>query len=214
MRPEAVPGVPYPKRAAGGGEGRGARTRRAILDAAIARFGREGYRATSVAQIARDADVSATAAYAYFAGKEALFLAAVDEDAAAVISEGMVTALVELTTPDWPQKVLAMLVDAVDRHALAGRLLRGLEPDVTMRVLDMPALADLRKLGAARLQAGQVDGTVRADVEPAEIADGMVNIMLALLMSVVQLGSAASQARDSVAAVLQAAIRPHGPKTD
>ena len=68
---------------------KGEQTRRAILDAAIARFGREGYRATSVADIARDAGVGGTVAYAYFPNKEALFLAAIDEDAAAVISEGL-----------------------------------------------------------------------------------------------------------------------------
>ena len=59
--------------------------------AAIARFGRDGYRSTSVADIARDAGVGGTAAYAYFASKEALFLAAIDEDAAGVINEGLVS---------------------------------------------------------------------------------------------------------------------------
>ena len=62
---------------------KGEQTRQAILDAAIARFGRDGYRATSVADIARDAGVGGTVAYAYFPNKEALFLAAIDEDAAA-----------------------------------------------------------------------------------------------------------------------------------
>ena len=52
---------------------KGAQTREAILRAAIVRFGREGYRATSVADIARDASVGGTVAYAYFADKEALF---------------------------------------------------------------------------------------------------------------------------------------------
>ena len=64
-------------------------TRRAILAAAIERFGRDGYRSTSVADIARDAAVSGTAAYAHFPNKEALFLAAMDTDAAAVIGEGL-----------------------------------------------------------------------------------------------------------------------------
>ena len=46
-------------------------TRTTILEAAIARFGRDGYRATSVADIARDAGVGGTVAYAYFPNKEA-----------------------------------------------------------------------------------------------------------------------------------------------
>ena len=72
---------------------KGAQTRAAILDAAIVRFGRDGYRATSVADIARDAGVGGTVAYAYFPNKEALFLAALDEDAANVIHEGVTTVL-------------------------------------------------------------------------------------------------------------------------
>ena len=55
---------------------KGEQTRRAILRAAITRFGRDGFRATSVADIARDAGVGGTVAYAYYPNKEALFLAA------------------------------------------------------------------------------------------------------------------------------------------
>ena len=66
-----------------GASSKGAQTRQHILAAAIARFGRDGFRSTSVADIARDAGVGGTVAYAYFPNKEALFLAAVDEDAAA-----------------------------------------------------------------------------------------------------------------------------------
>ena len=189
--------------------GRGAQTRRAILDAAIARFGREGFRATSVADIARDAGMSGTAAYAYFAGKEALFLAAVDEDAAAVIREGLSSVLGRSGVPDWPQVVLGTLVEAVERHPLARRLLAGLEPEVTVRVLDIPALAELRKLAAERLRSEQLAGLARGDVDPAVIADGVVAIVLSLLMSIVQLGSeAAAQYGESVAAVLSAAMTP------
>jgi AcrR family transcriptional regulator len=45
-------------------ETKGAQTRRAILEAAVTRFGRDGYRATSVADITRDAGVGGTVAYA------------------------------------------------------------------------------------------------------------------------------------------------------
>src|ERR1700678_3366157 len=80
---------------------KGSQTRRAILDAAIARFGREGYRSTSVADIARDAAVGGTVAYAYFPSKEALFLAAVDEDAAGVITQGLSTVLEDPRVLNW-----------------------------------------------------------------------------------------------------------------
>ena len=186
---------------------KGAETRQAILEAAIVRFGRDGYRATSVADIARDASVSGTAAYAYFADKEALFLAAIDEDAAAVIHEGLSTIFEEAGRPDWRQALLFTLVGAVERHPLAQRLLAGLEPDVTARVLEIPALNDLRKACAERLAAEQLAGTVRHDIDPAIIGNGIVAMMLSLLMSVVQLGTEAAGAyADDVAAVFEAAL--------
>src|ERR1700734_2036287 len=116
---------------------KGAQTRRAILDAAIIRFGREGYRSTSVADIARDAMVGGTVAYAYFPGKEALFLAAVDEDAAAVIQEGVTSIIQDANLGNWRDTLIFTLVEAVEHHPLTKRLLAGLEPEVTHRVLEI-----------------------------------------------------------------------------
>lgn len=192
--------------------GKGAQTRRAVLDAATARFGREGFRATSVADIARDAGVGGTVPYAYFPGKEALFLAALDEDAAAVIEEGLRNVVVGGEFPDiadWRQTLIFTLVEAVDHHPLARRMLAGLEPDVTDRVLEIPALAELRKACVDRLQHEQLAGTVRADIDAVTIANGMVAIILSLLMSVVQLGTAAAATYGyDVAAVFEAALAP------
>jgi AcrR family transcriptional regulator len=185
---------------------KGVQTRAAILDAAILRFGRDGYRATAVADIARDAGVGGTVAYAYFPNKEALFLAAVDEDAAAVIHGGL-SSVLGATAEDWLQTLIFTLVGAVERHPLARRLLAGLEPEVTDRVLEIPALAELRKACAERLRSEQLAGSVRSDIDPVSIANGVVAIVLSLLMSVTQLGSGAIAAygRD-VAAVFEAAL--------
>lgn len=186
---------------------KGEQTRSAILRAAIARFGREGYRATSVADIARDAGVGGTVAYAYFPNKEALFLAAVDEDAAAVIRDGLLSVMAKPTVEDWRQTLIFTLIGAVEHHPLARRLLAGLEPEVTQRVLEIPALADLRKVCAERLRAEQLNGTVRSDIDPVTIANGVVSIVLSLLMSVTQVGPEAAAAYGAdVAAVFSAAI--------
>jgi AcrR family transcriptional regulator len=196
------------------GASKGAQTRQAILDAAIARFGREGYRATSVADIARDASLGGTVAYAYFADKEALFLAALDEDAAAVIHEGLSSVFEKKELPDWRQALLFTLVSAVQRHPLARRLLAGLEPEVTDRVLEIPALTELRKACAERLRAEQLAGKVRSDIDPVVIANGIVAIVLSLLMSVVQLGpEAAGPYGDDVAAVFEAALDRTPPRS-
>jgi AcrR family transcriptional regulator len=191
---------------------KGEQTRRAVLDAAIARFGRDGFRATSVADIARDARVGGTVAYAYFTDKEALFLAAIDEDAAGVIEEGVSHLLQGDEHHEWRRTLIFTLLAALDRHPLARRMLAGLEPEVTIRVLDIPALAELRKACAERLRSEQAAGFVRVDIDPVAIANGMVAVLLSLLMSVVQLGAdAARPYADDVAAVFEAALDPMPP---
>ena len=188
---------------------KGEQTRQAILDAAVARFGRDGYRATSVADIARDAAVGGTVAYAYFPNKEALFLAAVDEDAAQVIHEGLSSLLDDGDDHDWRENLIFALVDAVDHHPLARRLLAGLEPDVTDRVLEIPALAELRKAVVERLRAEQAAGSVRDDIDAVSVGNGLVSIVLSLLTSVVQVGGdVAAPYSDDVRAVFEAALAP------
>jgi len=191
---------------------KGEQTRRAVLDAAIARFGREGYRATSVADIARDAAVGGTVAYAYFPNKEALFLAALDEDAAAVMHEGLARILEDPHARHWRETLILTLVDAVERHPLARRVLSGLEPDATDRVIEIPAMLELRKGVGERLRADQLAGLVRPDIDPVAVGNGAVTIILSLLMSVLQFG------RDGVAvygpdvlAVFEAALEPRTP---
>jgi AcrR family transcriptional regulator len=188
--------------------GKGEATRRSILRAAIARFGRDGYRATSVADIARDAGVGGTVAYAYFPNKEALFLAAIDDDAAALISKGL-DHVVLADTADWRETLVFFVARAVDDHPLARRLLAGLEPEVTERVLGIPALADLRRACADRLREEQAAGVVRPDIDPDVIANGIVALVLSLLMSVTQVGTAAASLyAGDVAAVFRAALDP------
>ena len=99
------------------------------------------------------------------------------------------------------------LVESVRRHQLAARILANLEPDVTDRVVDLPALAELRKAVADRLTAEQLDGTVRSDIDPMVVGSGMVSILLSLLMTITQLGEHAplDQAADIIA-VFQAAL--------
>jgi len=187
--------------------GRGEQTRRAVLNAAIARFGREGYRSTSVANITRDASVGGTVAYAYFPNKEALFVAAVDEDAAGVIGAGLSNLNAYLEGGNWLQTLISELLAAVEQHPLARRLLAGLEPDVTVRVLEIPALGELRRSCIERLRSGQALGTVRTDIDPAVVGRGIVALILSLLMSMVQLGSDAAEAYAyDVAAVFDAAL--------
>lgn len=188
---------------------KGARTRDAILAAAIERFGRDGYRATSVADIARDAQVGGSVAYAYFPNKESLFLAALDEDAAQAIREGVSHLLVEGGHERWHASLIPTLVEALNRHPLARRVVTGLEPTVTDRVSEIPAMGELRQAVGARLRADQALGRVRRDIDPTPIGNGIVTITMALLMGALQVGvGALADLGDDVWAVFSAALEP------
>jgi len=190
---------------------KGDRTRQALLDAAVVRFAREGYRGTSVADLCRDAGLSTTASYPYFANKEALFIAAVDEDVAGLIDDAVSLVVIAEDPEQWGRVIMRALVAHVDAHPLAGRILRGLEPDFTMRLLHIPALLELRKTVTELIRVQQMDGGVRQDIDPGRTAGGMVVIVISLLMATMQTGvdgGGYELVASDVESVLHAATRP------
>jgi AcrR family transcriptional regulator len=178
------------------GQGRGERTRAAVLQAAIERFGRDGYRSTSVLAIARDAGVGSTAAYSYFPTKEAWFLAAVDEDVAGVVEETFGGVSDEPHSPQWPGRTLAVAMASLGRHPLARRVLAGNEPEVAHRITGTPALAEARKSLAEQLRAEQEKGAVRCDISADDLAGGLTGIMISLLASGVRVSRDDARRRD------------------
>jgi AcrR family transcriptional regulator len=190
---------------------KGDRTRQALLDAAIVRFAREGYRGTSVADVCRDGGLSTTASYPYFANKEALFVASVDEDVAGLIADAVSLVAIDDQPDSWGSMLMQALVDHMQGHPLAGRIVKGLEPDFTMRLLHIPALQELRKTVTELIRHEQTVGRVRQDIDPGPTANGMVVIVISLLMATMQTGGDAegyTQVADDVESVLQAATRP------
>ncbi|HEX6311541.1 MAG TPA: TetR/AcrR family transcriptional regulator [Acidimicrobiia bacterium] len=188
--------------------GKGERTRARLLEIAVRRFAADGYRRTSVSDVARDAGLTPAAVYAYFAGKEALFKAAVDADAGALIEKASAVAAGQNVRGEFALRV-AELVARLGEHPLARRVLAGQEPEVVGRLLDLPSLAALTAGFADQLAAGQAAGEVRADVDPGAVAMGMEAIVLCLLMGVVQAGvDPGSEMGAAVAEVLDAALRP------
>jgi AcrR family transcriptional regulator len=190
---------------------KGDRTRQALLYAAIARFAREGYRGTSVADVCRDAGLSTTASYPYFANKEALFVAAVDEDVAGLIDDAVSFVIIDEDPEQWGGVIMRALVAHVGAHPLAGRILRGLEPEFTMRLLHIPALQELRKTVSELIRGQQMAGGVRQDIDPGQTASGMVVIVISLLMATMQTGAddgGYELVAADVESVLHAATRP------
>jgi AcrR family transcriptional regulator len=187
---------------------KGRATRQAILDAATQRFGRDGYKATSLADIARDAGIGGSAIYPYFENKKALFAQALDDDVTAIINEAVSSVL----TPgddSWRETLVGSLLDSMAQHPLAKRVLAGVEQEETIPVIDLPALAELRSAVAERLRSDQAAGRARSDIDPVLLADGGVTIFLSMLMSVVQLGTnTIARSGPGVMAVIAAALDP------
>jgi AcrR family transcriptional regulator len=164
------------------------RTRQAILERAIERFGRDGFRATSVADISRDAEVSGSLAYAYFKDKEDLFVASVNHDAALLIREGTVNLLAGELSSGPELDAFGDLLDAMDRHPLTKRILAGQEPFVTHLLLELDAVDDAAAKAADRLTEGQEAGVVRADIDPKVAGRAGVNLWIVAMMAAAQFG--------------------------
>jgi AcrR family transcriptional regulator len=187
---------------------KGDRTRKLLLEIAVRRFARDGFRRTSVSDIAREANLSPAAVYAYFPSKEALFEAAVDLDAGALIDRVRV-AIEGTPVRDREAVILTELADKVTEHPLAARVLSGLEPEVIDRVLDLPSLREFNAQIASDIADAQAAGEVRTDVDPGVMADGFEAIVLTLLMGFLQ-ARVATDSRLSIGAlaILDAALRP------
>lgn len=188
------------------GTTKGERTQAKILESAVERFGANGFRPTSVAAIARDAGVSAAAPFAYWSSKEALFDAAVDQDAHAVIDE--LLAGIDGVDPSLWLTLVNRLVAILQRHPLARRVLAGQEPDVIDRVLELSAFTELRELLAAVIAEEQAAGITRTDLDPHRAAIGIESIVLSITMALLQLKEPPNPERElGVAEILLAAFR-------
>ncbi len=187
---------------------KGERTRRRLLELAVDAFGRQGFRATSVSEIARAAGLTQATVYAYFDSKQALFVDAVNADATALTTEAR--ARVEPgPVGDAALSFLVAMFEGVQRHPLARRVLAGLEPDVLEHLLDLPAIYLATDELVAALNAAQGRGEVRTDIDPETIAAGIEAIVLSVLIATVQVGNLGPARRQAgVVAAFDAMLNP------
>jgi AcrR family transcriptional regulator len=189
-------------------ETKGGRTRRRLLELAIERFGERGYRATSVSEVARSAGLTQAAVYAYFDGKESLFDAAVDADTEAVVNE-IRSRLEGVGARMLLPSFLMAAIACIDDHPLVRRVLDGEEKAALTRLLNLPALERLAAWLGDELHQGQVEGTVRDDIDARTVADGAETLLLGLLMAVIQVGGTHENRRQiGVLSLFDAALRP------
>src|SRR2546430_16032178 len=129
--------------------GKGERTRRRLLDIAVQRSAADGSRRTSVSDIAREAGLPPAAAYAYFAGKEGLFQAAVDADAGALIEAARSAAAEGASAREQLFLFVGELRERVDEHPLARRGVSRREAPGVARPLSTPSPVGLPAAPAA-----------------------------------------------------------------
>ena len=73
-----------------------------------------------MADVCRDAGLSTTASYPYFANKEALFIEAVDEDVAALIDDAVSLVVIDEDPEQWGRVIMRALVAHVESHPSGG----------------------------------------------------------------------------------------------
>jgi AcrR family transcriptional regulator len=190
---------------------KGERTRLRLLELAIERFGERGYRATSVSEIARAAGLTQAAAYAYFPSKEALFDAAVDTDAAALVTDAENRAA-DLPVGQLVPMLIMYFLAALEEHPLTRRVVGGKEPDALARLINLPALGRLTGDIADAVRTAQARGEVRDDVDADLFASGAETIIVSLVMSVTQVGASTETRRQlGVLSIFDAVLRPSEP---
>lgn len=164
---------------------KGERTRERLLRAAVERFGKYGYRSTSVSQLSRDAGLTPAAAYAYFEDKETFWRAAINSDLDVLRSELVATtAHSERPIVDY----MFALVAGLQGHALSRRVMVEGTPDDLQLVLSHALFAATTKLVGEGLAARQAAGTLSGSADPAQLALAMETVSFALVLAIVRAG--------------------------
>jgi AcrR family transcriptional regulator len=148
-------------------------TREAILASAQTLFAREGYTATSLRAVARDAGVDAALVVHYFGSKDGLLRATLDVDAPSVID---ITALMVDGLDQIGERLVAALVDRWDCDDAAGGTLRmilsiGLQDPLARDLLHTFVVrrmtAPLTEAISSRFDVGEAE--LRAELAAAQI---------------------------------------------
>ncbi|MER5211920.1 TetR/AcrR family transcriptional regulator [Streptomyces sp. NPDC002838] len=188
--------------------------RRQILDAAALCFARNGFHATSVQDVLKEADLSAGAVYRYFSGKEELI--------AAIVSEvlGEVRAAFEEAAGQSPPPPPDRLVASVLSRTLAlreGLTLDGTPafPRLVVQVWsEIPRNEELAAVlregyNAVRAAWGRIvegyqdAGTMRSDVPPDHVARTMIAAVLGFIAQQALFGPAPVEVlRDGLRALM------------
>jgi len=137
--------------------------RRTVVGSAIEVFARSGYQGTPVAAVAEHAGISTAYVFKLYAGKEALFLAALEDCFARVVHALRVGA--DASGSSDPAVLLDAMGEAYAR-LIADRSLLMLQVHA-MSATDVPAIADALRTGVERITAfaGERSAAIAPDVQ-------------------------------------------------
>lgn len=207
--------IPDSSTLAGGSVASNETRRRDILEAMVRVVGRQGYKATSVADVIAEADVSRTTFYKHFEDKHECFLAAYDLAVKRILDE--VVASCDGERP-WLERVRTGLTTIVDLFALdpelartaivevaaAGADARQRHWDAIARVTEFLAdgeeLADGRELpeNIALMAAGAVSGLIFEELltgRAERLPELLPDLLFALLVPYIGPGAATEEMR-------------------
>jgi AcrR family transcriptional regulator len=148
---------------------RGARTREAIIDAALDVFAVRGYRSGALAEIAGRVELTPAAILYHFGSKEALLLAVIaerDRRAGSLLSDitranglGSLRGLVRIAELNEAHPGLAALHTVLQAESF--------EPDTPAHAYFVERSRVVRRWLEEAFRAGQADGRIRADLDCA-----------------------------------------------
>ena len=161
--------------------------RQQILAAAVRCFSRDGFHATTTADIVREAGVSQGALYLYFATKDDIVVALADDRHQ---GEMFLTALVD-SEPDAVQG-LFMLVELYGRGLADPKRVDARRVGIQgwAEALRSPPILDsvlegvtaVRKAIMGLIQRGQLSGDVRGDLDPEAVARTLIAVFQGLVL--------------------------------
>lgn len=185
-------------------------TRHALLDAARTLFGKQGYAATSLDEVAHAAKVTKGALYHHYAGKQELF-AAVYEQVKREVSERAATAFLE---PDPWEDLCTGCYAMLDAH-LDPPVQRILLQDA-QAVLDADTIRSVENRYGAVVLRGALRRAIRAGViQPLPLKTLALMLTGAILEGCMAIADAEdpNQAREDVGNILTALLQGLRPQT-
>jgi AcrR family transcriptional regulator len=153
------------------------RRRRAILDAALHCFRRQGFHQTSMASICAEADISAGALYRYFPSKADIIVAIAEEEHRD--AEELIDAIAN--GADITESLMTLVRDVVGRcvedHPLTADVLAEAMRDTELAKRFREHIIHMQRRLAIAIAAGQRRGSVDLGINP-ETAARLVTVMI------------------------------------